>query len=113
MDHSFLLASPFEIPQYTKFDPPAACDGGPDSLSEANGINDNAVISGNYSDCGREADSGYVRSTNGFYSTINFPTDFTGTHLGGINNKGAFVGTFSPGNCCPSETPFDQAFIAK
>ncbi len=42
--------------------------------------------------------SGYIRSTNGFFSTVNFPTAFTRTEVFGINNKGQFVGFSSL--CC-------------
>ncbi len=103
-DHSFLLASPFGIPQVTKFDPPAVdcidCE-----RSEANGINDTSVIVGFFED-GNDG-SGYVRAANGSFQTVNvlsFPNE---TEVYGINNKGQIVGEFESG-CCD-----DHGFIGK
>jgi uncharacterized membrane protein len=101
-DRSFLLASPFGIPQVTKFDPPGVvctdCD-----RSEAFGVNDGTVISGTFSNPSLGGDdTGYIRSTGGFYSSVNFPTSTTETVVRGINNKGQFVGYYFPGSGPPT-----------
>ncbi len=56
-----------------------------------NGINNKGVVVGAFET--GDVENGYVRSTGGFFSTVNFPTATPDTELRGIDDKGVLVGS--------------------
>ena len=64
--------------------------------TQAQGINNNGVVVGSFTDAGSGMNNGFVES-NGAYTSLSAPGAVYGTVASGINNSGVVVGSFFDG----------------